>query len=192
MGVDVFGKVIRLQEKHRPPNKRVTNALQTNGTLLDDEWGEFLAENNFLVGLSIDGPRELHDTYRVNKGQKPTFDQVLRGIRILQKHKVGHNFLVVMNRVNSTRPLKVCRFLRDELDADFIQFIPCAEPKNFRTASPHLYQIRRKVKLGDPETDPAHAQSIVTDWKVRAEDYGAFLCTIFDEWLRHDVGKVFV
>jgi uncharacterized protein len=192
MGVDFFRKVVQLQEKHCPPNKRVSNALQTNGTLLDDAWGEFLHENNFLVGLSIDGPRELHDTYRVNKGQKPTFDQVLRGVGFLRKHQVEHNYLVVVNRVNALRPLEVYRFLRDELQADFMQFIPCVEPKDFRTAAPNLHQIHKKVKIGDPETDPGHTRSVVTDWSVKAEDYGDFLCTIFDEWLRRDVGKVFV
>ncbi len=192
MGVDFFQKAVELQKKHCPPHKRVSNALQTNGTLLDDKWGAFLQANNFLVGLSIDGPRELHDTYRVNKGQKPTFDQVLRGIGFLRKHEVEHNYLVVVNRVNGREPLAVYRFLRDELEAAFIQFIPCVEPQSFRTTAPNLHSIRRKVKVGAAETQPGHPQSVVTDWSVNAEDYGTFLCSVFDEWLRHDVGNVFV
>jgi len=128
----------------------------------------------------------------VNKGQKPTFDQVLRGVGFLCKHQVKHNYLVVVNRVNALRPLEVYRFLRDELQAEFMQFIPCVEPKDFRATAPHLHQVRKKVKLGDPETHPAHPNAIITDWSVAAEDYGNFLCTIFDEWLPRDVGKVYV
>ena len=91
LGVDFFRRAVTLQKKYCPPESRITNALQTNGTLLNDEWCEFLHEENFLIGLSIDGPRELHDTYRVNKNQKPTFDKVVAGVRLMKKHRVEHN-----------------------------------------------------------------------------------------------------
>ena len=106
--------------------KSISNALQTNGTLLDDEWCEFLAKEKFLVGLSMDGPRELHDAYRVDKGQKPTFDAVMRGLELLKKHGVEFNTLTVVNRANSQQPLEVYRFLKS-IGSEFLQFIPLVE-----------------------------------------------------------------
>ena len=192
LGVDFFEKVVALQKKHCPPTKQVSNALQTNGTLLDDAWGQFLHRHRFLIGLSMDGPRELHDAYRVTKNQKPTFDKVMAGAEILQKYQVEHNFLVVLNRQNAKKPLEVYRFFRDELKAQFIQFIPCVEPKDFQDTAPHHWPQNRIVKLGEPDATPAGPNSLVTEWSVDPEDYGTFLCAVFDEWLRKDVGKVFV
>lgn len=184
LGVDYFRKVVDLQKKHAN-GRRIENALQTNGTLLDDEWCAFLGENGFLVGLSIDGPRELHDVYRVDKKQQPTFDLVLRGLECLKTHRVEFNTLTVVNRANSQKPLEVYRFLKS-IGSGFIQFIPLVE---------RLPQTRLKVLgldlaepsvLDDPERPP------VTDWSVRSVDYGQFLVSIFDEWVRRDVGRVYV
>lgn len=184
LGVDYFRKIVELQKKHAD-GKRIENALQTNGTLLDDEWCEFLSANRFLVGLSIDGPRELHDTYRVDKKQQPTFDLVVRGIDFMKKHATEFNTLTVVNRANSQKPLEVYRFLKS-IGSGFLQFIPLVE---------RLPQTRLKVlgldlaepsPLEDPERPP------VTDWSVRSVDYGQFLVTIFNEWVRRDVGRVYV
>ena len=192
LGVDFFRKVVEFEKKHCPPGKRYSNALQSNGTLFNDEWGEFLHENEFLIGLSVDGPRELHDIYRVNKSQKPTFDMVMRGLEFLKKHNVEYNVLTVLNRHNAKKPLEVYRFLRDEIETTYIQFIPCVEPKEFKTVAPHHWEQQRKVKLNDADARPGGANSMVTEWSVDPVDYGDFLCGVFDEWLRRDVGKVFV
>ena len=186
LGVGFFRKVVGLQQKYAG-GKTISNALQTNGTLLDAEWCEFLAAHKFLIGLSIDGPRELHDKYRVDKGQKPTFDAVMRGLELLKQHKVEFNTLTVVNRANSQRPLEVYRFLK-EIGSEFLQFIPLVE----RQASAQL-QARGFDFAGPPANCQANdPPSPVTEWSVEAGQYGNFLCTIFDEWVRKDVGRVFV
>jgi len=190
LGVDFFRKAIALQQQFAS-GKTISNAIQTNGTLLDDEWCEFLAQHKFLVGLSIDGPRELHDRYRVDKRQQPTFDRVMRGLERLKKHGVEFNTLTVVNRANSQSPLEVYRFLKS-IGSQFLQFIPLVErtaPADMKTegydfAAPPL--LKRKPEL---ETT---APSPVTEWSVEAEPYGNFLCAIFDEWVRNDVGTTFV
>lgn len=185
LGVRYFRKVVDLQRKYAN-GKRIDNAFQTNGTLLDDEWCEFLAEQKFLVGLSVDGPAELHDAYRVDKQQKPTFPDVMRGLEFLKKHKVDFNTLTVVNRVNSQKPLEVYRFLRD-IGSGFIQFIPLVErAPQTRLQVLGMDLAEPPVKGEDDETVP------VTPWSLRSKDYGEFLCTIFDEWVRRDVGKTFV
>lgn len=125
LGVGFFRTIIELQKKYAA-GKQIENAFQTNGILLDDEWCEFLAQNKFLVGLSIDGPRNLHDCYRVDKGGQPTFDRVLRGLRYLKKHGVEFNTLTVVHRKNSYFPLETYRFLK-EIGSGFMQFIPIVE-----------------------------------------------------------------
>ncbi len=174
MGLDFFRKAIAFQEQYRKPGMTFENTMQTNGTLLNDEWCEFLKENNYLIGLSLDGPRELHDANRVDKGGDGTFDRVMRGLRLLQKHGVDYNILTTVNRVNGDHPLKVYRFLRDEVKTDWIQFIPVIERLNEGGVT--LYQ----------------QGSVVSDRSVQPEQFGNFLITIFDEWIRHDVGRVFV
>jgi uncharacterized protein len=164
MGLEFFRKAVALQEKYRKPNMRIKNTFQTNGILLDGDWCRFFKKHGFLVGLSMDGPRELHDAYRVDKGGRPTFEKVYRALKLLQKHGVDFNVLCVVNRVNADHPLQVYRFFRNEW-VEFIQFIPAVE----RT----------------PDNG-------VTDWTVRPEQWGNFLCTIFDEWVRNDVGRIFV
>jgi len=190
MGLPFFRRVVELQRKHTPPGRRCANDLQTNGTLLTDEWCEFLAQERFLVGLSSDGPRELHDHYRFTKKGKPTFDQVLAAARLLQKHGISFSVLTTVNRRNAQQPLEVYRFLRDELGARYIQFIPCVEPKQFaRSPTGHL-PARELVDAESARLDPAHPLSVVTDWSVASEDWGSFLATVFDEWQTHDQGRV--
>lgn len=186
LGVEFFRKAVALQKKYAG-GKTIDNALQTNGTLLDDEWCKFLAREKFLVGLSIDGPRELHDKYRVDKGQKPTFDAVVRGLNLLKRHKVEFNTLTVVNQFNSQQPLKVYRFLK-KIGSGFIQFIPLVERR-----APAEMKMRGFDFAAPPTpSKPEPVSSPVTEWSVQAEQYGSFLCAIYDEWVRHDVGKTFV
>jgi uncharacterized protein len=180
LGVDFFRTVVELQQRYAN-GKTIHNALQTNGVLLDDEWGEFLAEHEFLVGVSIDGPRELHDCYRVDKGQAPTFDRVMRGIAMLKEHKVEFNTLTVVHRRNSEFPLEVYRFLK-EIGSGFIQFIPIVERKAADADRNGLVLIK-------PSFESA---AEVTEWSVEPTTYGKFLSRIFDEWVKKDVGRTFV
>jgi uncharacterized protein len=186
LGVEFFRKVVGLQRKHAG-GRKISNALQTNGTLLDNEWCEFLAAHKFLIGLSIDGPRELHDQYRVDKRQKPTFDAVMRGLELLRKHKVDFNTLTVVNRTNSQQPLEVYRFLK-EIGSEFLQFIPLVERRAYAQPKTPGFDFAEPPEPGQP----GGPQSPVTEWSVEAKLYGNFLCAIFDEWVRQDVGRVFV
>ena len=127
MGLDFYRRALDYQKQYKKPAMVFENTMQTNGTLLNDEWCEFFKENNFLVGLSLDGPSHLHDVYRRDKRGQPTFDRVLHGLRLLQKHGVEYNILVTVNRVNADHPLEVYRFLRDEIGTSWIQFIPAIE-----------------------------------------------------------------
>ena len=180
LGVEYFEKVVELQNKYAD-GKRIENAFQTNGVLLDDPWGEFLSRNQFLVGLSIDGPQKLHDHYRVDKGGQPTFARVMRGLGFLKKHGVEFNTLTVVQRHNSHHPLDVYRFLREN-GSGFMQFIPIVE-RIARTPNPEGL-----VLIGPGAEEPAQ----VSEWSVEPLQYGKFLCAIFDEWVRNDVGRCFV
>ena len=185
LGVDFFQRVVALQDRYAN-GKKVTNAIQTNGIVLDDGWCEFLANNDFLVGLSVDGPRELHDRYRVDKRQRPTFDAVMRGVGFLKKHGTSFNTLTVVNDVNSQSPLEVYLFLR-EIGDGFMQFIPLVERKPDHNAK------GLGLSLGLPPTpDDKDQTSAATPWSVRPKQLGEFYVRIFDEWVRKDVGKVFV
>ena len=180
LGVDFFRKVVALQARYAD-GKRIQNAFQTNGVLLDDEWARFLNDAHFLVGISIDGPRELHDAYRVDKGGQPTFDKVMRGIDVLSRHGVAFNTLTTVHHANAQAPLDVYRFLQAN-GSGFLQFIPIVErisskatPEGLLLVSPDFPQAAR-----------------VAPWSVEPLQFGAFLCAIFDEWVRHDVGTCFV
>lgn len=181
LGVDYFRKIVELEKKYAG-GRPVHNALQTNGTKLDREWCRFFRENGFLIGLSVDGPRALHDTYRVDKGGKPTFDRVMHGLELLKKHQVEFNTLTVVNASNVKHPLKVYDFLR-ETGSGFIQFIPLVERLPAGSGS--------NLDFAEPP-EPGQPPSPVTRWSVNAELYGDFLIAIFDQWVRRDVGKVFV
>lgn len=189
LGVDFFRTVIALQQKYAG-GKRIHNALQTNGTLIDDEWGEFLAAHKFLVGVSIDGPRELHDHYRVDKGNAPTFDRVMRGLMKLKEHKVEFNTLTVVNHHNSQYPLEVYRFLK-EIGSGFLQFIPVVERQASEPGSDGLVLIKPSFDRSfDRSRGDRRAE--VTEWSVEPLAYGRFLAQIFDEWVKKDVGRTFV
>jgi uncharacterized protein len=180
LGVEFFARVLEIQKKYAA-GKCIQNSLQTNGVLLDDRWGEFLAENRFLVGLSIDGPRELHDKYRVDRAGAPTFDKAIRGIRFLRKHGVEFNTLTGVQRDNSRRPLEVYRFLK-EVGSGFLQFIPIVE-RHAKAAGEH------GLVLISPSSG---AEAAVSPFSVDPLQYGRFLCSLFDEWVRNDVGRVYV
>ena len=150
------------------------NTIQTNGTLLNDEWCQFFKENNFLIGISIDGPREFHDSYRVDKKGKGTFERVMCGLRLLQKHGVEYNVLTTINRTNAEYPLETYRFLRDEARTSWIQFIPVVERINEEGNT--LYQ----------------KGNMVSNRSVQPKQLGNFLIHVFDEWVRNDVGRIFV
>lgn len=185
LGVDFFREVVALQRRYAE-GKTIENAFQTNGVLLSDEWAEFFAAQRFLVGVSIDGPRALHDTYRVDRGDAPTFDRVMAGLALLKKHAVEFNTLTTVHRANVSQPLEVYRFLR-EAGSSYVQFIPIVE----RSAPEGE---TRGLWLAEPP-DEASATSVdrhVTPWSVRPAEYGTFLCRIFDEWVQRDVGRVFV
>ncbi len=174
MGLDFFRRSVELQKKHQKPRTRVENTLQTNGILLDDEWGQFFHENDFLIGLSLDGPKELHDTYRKDKGGHGTFDRVMKAVRLLRKHHVEFNILCAVNRKNADHPAEVYRFFRDELIVKYIQFIPIVE------------RINENGKTCFQEGNR------VTDRSILPEQWGRFLIEIFDEWVKRDVGRTFV
>ena len=180
LGVDYFRRIVEL-EKRYSNGKHIENAFQTNGVLLDDTWGEFLAQNGFLVGISIDGPAALHDCYRVNKGGQPTFGSVMAGLGYLKKHGVEFNTLTVVHRMNSCHPLDVYHFLK-EVGSGFMQFIPLVE-RVAEAPDPHGL-----VLIGPNSSSGA----TVSDWSVKPLEFGKFLCAIFDEWVRHDVGQYFI
>ncbi len=174
MGLDFFRRAIKVQDKYRKPGMVFENTIQTNGTLLTDEWCAFLKENEFLVGISIDGPQPLHDIHRVNKRGEGTFDKVMRGLRLLQEHEVELNVLTTVNAVNGDFPLEVYRFLRDDVKTSWMQFIPI-------------------VERVDDHGNPAFLDGMyASDRSVGADQFGQFLTVVFDEWVRNDVGTVFV
>lgn len=191
MGLDFFRRSVELAEKHRRPGMTFEYTIQTNGTLLDDEWGEFLAANKFLVGISIDGPRDIHDLFRYDKGGGPTFDKVIRGLDTLKRHNVDWNVLCTLHRANAGRPLEVYRFFRDELGAQFMQFIPIVERM---TPEQALLPEGRGEAWKSWRDRPLYTQTgeLVTQRSVTAEQYGDFLSAIFDEWVRSDVGRIYV
>ena len=174
MGMDFYRRVMVLVEKHQRSGMTFEHTMQTNGTLLDDEWCAFYKEHNFLIGISIDGPAQLHDIYRVDKGGKPTFDKVMRGIRLLQKHGIEYNILTTVNRVNGDYPLEVYRFLRDEVGTTWMQFIPVVE------------------RINEDGLTLFQEGTAVSDRSVQPEQFGRFLSVIFDEWVQNDVGRIFV
>nr|WP_310617329.1 anaerobic sulfatase maturase [Pantoea cypripedii] len=190
MGLAFFEKVVALQKKYQPRNQRIENDLQTNAVLINDQWAAFLKKHRFLVGVSIDGPRELHDRYRVTRSGKPTFDRVMKGIDALKRHGVPFNALVVVNRTNARFPLEVYRFLTQELGATYIQFNPCVEPVDFKSTAPQFWCDDTIPVTGSRRAKPGDLDSIVTDWSVDPEDWGQFLKVTFQEWVSKDLGRV--
>jgi len=192
MGLAFYQKVVDLQARYAKPGQRVENDLQTNGIALDDEWVTFLKENNFHVGLSIDGPRELHDAYRKTRNGKPTFDLVMAAARRLADAKVPFAALCVVNRLNAKQPKAVYRFLVDEVGSWRVQFNPAVEPRQFKSAAPGAMDRSDAPRQDAPRARPGHPLSIVTDWSVDPDDYGDFLNGVWDEWLATDFGRIHV
>jgi len=178
LGEAFFEKAVAFQKRYAN-GKTITNALQTNGTLLDDEWCGFFGEHEFLIGLSIDGPRAVHDEYRVDKGGRSSFDRVMRGLELMKRHRVEFNTLTCVHRANQNRPVEVYRFLK-EIGSRYMQFIPIVERK---ADAPETLSLVQPDYEGDAR---------VSAWSVRPLAYGKFLSAIFDEWVRKDVGRYFV
>jgi uncharacterized protein len=189
-GLDFYRRSVELAEKYRQPHQSILHTMQTNGTLVDDEWAAFFKEHGYLVGLSVDGPREMHDAYRINKKGQGSFDAVIHGWNLLRKHGVDTNILCTINAANQDHPLEVYRFFRDVLEARYIQLIPIVE-----RATEHTIAFANKGWGGNRGTDrPLYRQegSLVTGRTVSPEAFGSFLVGVFDEWIQRDVGKVFV
>jgi uncharacterized protein len=190
MGLDFFRRSVALAEQHKKPAQQIAYSIQTNGTQLDDEWCAFFKQHGFLVGLSVDGPEPMHNTYRVNKGGEGSFDQVMRGWQYLQKHGVDCNVLCTVHAANGDHPLEVYRFFRDELRAEFMQFIPIVE----RIADGNAAVDQQGWSEPSVGERPLYRQagSRVTARTVGAQQFGRFLIGIFEDWVRRDVGKIFV
>ena len=182
MGLDFFRKAIELQKKYAA-GKTIQNALQTNGTMLDDEWCELLKRESFLVGISIDGPAALHDQYRRGADQEGSFAKVMLGLELLKKHKVEFNTLTVINDVNARHPLEMYEFLK-ESGSTFWQFIPIVE---------RLQAADGRGVIAPPFAATGHAEtSPLANWSVPPKLYGQFLCAIFDRWYQQDIGRIFI
>ncbi len=171
LGLEYYRTALSLQQKFRKPGVTIRNSLQTNGTLINEEWAQFFKDNEFLVGISIDGPEDIHDRYRKDKAGKGSFDRVVRGLRCLQEFKVDFNILTCVSINNADRGLEVYQFFRDELNVNFLQFIPIVERDN---------------QTGFQEG------GTLTQRSLTPNQYATFLLDIFDEWVRHDVGKMYV
>jgi uncharacterized protein len=190
MGIDFFRRAIVYVEKYRKPGQSVLHTIQTNGTLLTDEWCAFFSEHRFLVGLSVDGPKPMHDAYRVDKRGRGSFDDVMRAYDALRRYNVDVNILCTIHAANADFPLEVYRFFRDELHANYLQFIPIVE-RTTEALIPLANLGWGKRPGGDRPLYIQHGAQ-VTARSVGAEQFGRFLIAIFDEWVRRDVGKVFV
>lgn len=176
--IDFYKKALALQKKYAN-GKQIDNVIQTNGTLLTDEWCEFFAKNHWLVGISIDGPQEYHDHYRVTPAGKPSWEKVMQGIQLLKKHRVEWNAMAVVNAYNAEHPLEFYHFFRDN-GCQYLQFTPIVERLTEHEDGRTLASLadNREIPLAEASVTP--------------EQWGNFLCTIFDDWVRHDVGKTFV
>jgi serine-type anaerobic sulfatase-maturating enzyme len=184
-GIDFYRRVVLCQKPYLA-SKKISNSIQTNGTLLTDEWCEFFKQNGFLVGLSLDGPEDIHDRYRRNRAGQPTFRNTVRGLGLLKKWGVAFNVLACVGRETACRPLDVYHFLKEQ-GAAFIQFTPVIErlPDQKAVGYGLRFAMPSALEKREPNTQ-------VTSWTVEPEKYGEFLIAIFDEWVRKDVGKVFV
>jgi uncharacterized protein len=181
LGLNFYKKAVELQKKYAN-GKRITNSLQTNGTLLTDEWFSFLSENNFLVGLSLDGPEEIHNKFRVDRGGKPTFHKVLASLHNLQEYNIQYNVLTCVTNESSNYPLEIYHFFKNE-GVEYIQFIPIVE----RAANEQAKELG--LRHATPNS-MMEEEVQLAPWTVNPEKYGDFLIKIFDEWVRNDVGRV--
>ncbi len=190
MGLEFFRKAVALVDRYRRPGQQVQQTFQTNGIALDDDWCAFLKANDFLVGLSVDGPRDIHDVNRVTRGGKGTFDLVMKGWERLRRHGVACNILCTVNAANQHQGRRVYQFFRDQLGATWIQFIPIVE----RATAETIHVANLGWSAGPREKRLLYTQmgSLVTRRSVGGEQYGRFLVDVFEEWVRRDVGRVFV
>ncbi|MGL4411267.1 MAG: anaerobic sulfatase-maturation protein [Bacteroidales bacterium] len=177
-GIEFYRKALKLQKRYAR-GRRIENSIQTNGVMLNDEWCEFFKENNFLVGISIDGPKDCHDIYRKDKGGKGTFEKVIAGVELLKKHGVEFNILAVVNSFNVRYPLEVYNFFKS-IGGRYIQFSPIVERVGTRQDGLKLLSATDRQEV------------VVSEWSVDSADYGHFMTAIFDEWVRKDVGEVYV
>jgi uncharacterized protein len=185
LGVDFFQRVVELQRPYAG-RKTIANSLQTNGTLLDDEWCRFLKQHNFMVGISLDGPREIHDRYRRDRQGNGSFAAVMGGLKLLQKHGVEYNVMASVARETARQPLEVYRFFKEQ-GVEFIQFVPIIERLPDAATREQGFSLAAPAALDREEPNRE-----VTPWTVEPGEYGDFLIAIYEEWVRHDVGKVFV
>ncbi len=178
-GMDFYKKALELQNRYSG-GKKIENVLQTNGTLLNEEWCKFFAKNHFLIGISIDGPKDIHDAFRLNKAGKPSFEKVMNGITLLKRYKVEFNTLSVVNRLSEGRGGEVYQFLKS-IGSQYMQFLPAVE---------HIVEMpgRKRAVIVPPD----HEGAQMAPWSVSAKGYGEFLNEIFDIWVRNDVGQYFV
>ena len=176
--IDFYRKALSLQQKYAG-GRCIDNVIQTNGTLLTDEWCEFFAQNHWLVGISIDGPQPYHDHYRLTAAGKPSWKKVMQGIKLLKKHGVEWNAMAVVNAYNVNHPLEFYRFFKEN-GCQFLQFTPIVERQTRHEDG------RTLASLADKDEIP------LSEASVKPEQWGYFLCAIFDEWVRKDVGKIFV
>ena len=176
--IDFYRKALSLQQKYAG-GRRIDNVIQTNGTLLTDEWCEFFAQNHWLVGISIDGPQPDHDHYRLTAAGKPSWKKVMQGIKLLKKHGVEWNAMAVVNAYNANHPLEFYRFFKEN-GCQFLQFTPIVERLTRHEDGRTLASLADKDEIS------------LSEASVAPEQWGNFLCTIFDEWVRKDVGKIFV
>lgn len=176
--IDFYRKALSLQQKYAG-GRRIDNVIQTNGTLLTDEWCEFFAQNHWLVGISIDGPQPYHDHYRLTAAGKPSWQKVMQGIKLLKKHGVEWNAMAVVNAYNANHPLEFYRFFKEN-GCQFLQFTPIVERLTRHEDGRTLASLADKDEIS------------LSEASVAPEQWGYFLCAIFDEWVRKDVGKIFV
>ena len=179
-GIDYYRKAVAFQQKYAD-GRRIENSLQTNGTLIHRKWCDFFAQNGFLVGVSLDGPKDIHDTFRRDKGGRPTFDRVIEAVRLMKRCGVEFNTLSVVNKRSEGRGAEIYRFFRDVVGSRYMQFLPAVEHVVRREG------LRRPL-IVSPETPGAHE----APWSVSSAGYGRFLCDIFDLWVRSDVGRTYV
>ncbi|MEA3470222.1 MAG: anaerobic sulfatase maturase, partial [Thermodesulfobacteriota bacterium] len=185
LGLDFFEEAVELQKKYRGPGQKITNAFQTNATLIDGKWASFFRENEFLIGVSIDGPKEIHDHYRYDHRKEGSFDRVMKGVENLKQYNVDYNALVCITDMSAKDPLSIYDFLKGHFE--FIQFIPVVAKRDFKERAPFLRDNESsRAKSAENYSD------LVTDWSVTPQGFGNFLNTIFDMWSKNDVGKVFV
>lgn len=190
-GIDFFRKAVAFERKYNTNNKKIINSIQTNGTLITDEWANFFRKNRFLVGISIDGPEDIYNSYRVNKSGKGMYKSVMKGLEILKRHHVDFNILCVVTNKSAGRGKEIYNFFKEQ-GAQFLQFLPCVDYLKKNERYPDRAVIVDPIKINAGEAEDPNSGIYPSPYNTTAEDYGQFLIDIFDEWVINDVGKIFV